>query len=56
VDSEQQIVGGAPLGRWRQGREPGLPDVLRITRAEQGDRFQEGGSLLGRDGKAVGAQ
>src|SRR5450631_3828675 len=56
VDSEQKIVGSAPLRRRRQGRQPGLPDVLGPARAEQRNRLQERGGLLGRDCKTVGAQ
>src|SRR6266478_47544 len=56
VDSEQKIVGGAPLWRRRQGRQPRLPDIFRPARAEQRNRFQERRGLLGRDDKTVGAQ
>ena len=56
VDVEQPVIGRAPLRRRRERRKPGLADVLQAARPEQFDRCKEGGGLLRRDGKSVGAQ
>ena len=56
VDVEQPVIGRAPLRRRRQGRDAGLADMLEAARPQQFDRGEEGGGLLGRDRKPVGAQ
>ena len=56
VEVEQPVIGRAPLRRRRERREPGLADVFQAARPEQFDGCKEGGGLLGRDRKAIGAQ
>ena len=56
MDIEQPVIGRAPLRRWRERRKSGLADVFEAARPEQLDGRKEGGGLLRRDGKAVGAQ
>ena len=36
MDPEQQVIGGAPLGRRRQRSQPRLPDVLGACAAPAG--------------------
>ena len=53
MDAKEKIVGGVALGRRRQRRQSGLANVLRLARAQQADRREEGGRLIGGNGEPV---
>src|ERR1700751_4543576 len=56
MNIEQTVVGGVPLRRWCQCREPGPADVPKALWPQKFDRSEEPGGLLRRNRKAVGAQ
>ena len=56
MDVEQPVVGRAPLGRRGERRQPGLTNGFEAAWAQQLDRGQERGCLLGRHGETIDAQ